>query len=122
MLITIAANAAAPVFDQVADQIAAQVAAGQLKTGERLPSARDLADALGVNVHTVLHAYQRLRDDGIIELRRGRGAVVTGSEGTDRLHSAVRDAVAEARASGIGVAGLIALIRREDGAWMMGDA
>ena len=115
---TIAATAPAPVFDQVADQIAAQVAAGQLRTGERLPAARDLADALAVNVHTVLHAYQRLRNEGIIELRRGRGAVVIGSEGTDRLHRAVTDAVAEARASGIGVAGLIALIRREDSAWV----
>jgi len=122
VLITIAANASTPVFDQVADQIAAQVAAGQLKTGERLPSARDLADALGVNLHTILHAYQRLRSEGIIELRRGRGAVVTGSEGTARLHRAVKDAVAEARASGIGVAGLIALIRTEDNAWVRGDA
>jgi len=122
VLITIAATDAAPVFDQVADQIATQVAAGQLKTGERLPSAKDLSDALGVNVHTVLHAYQRLRDEGVIELRRGRGAVVTGSQGTDRLHSAIKDVVAEARASGIGVAGLIALIRREDSTWVMGDA
>ncbi len=115
MLVQIDQNAGEPVFDQIAVQVATQVADGRLVRGDRLPAARELAGALGVNVHTVLHAYQRLRDEGVVELRRGRGAVVTGSAGTDRLHRALAVAIAEARAAGIGRSSLIALIQKEFG-------
>lgn len=64
----------------LADQIAAQVrralADGTLSAGEQLPPARQVAAGLEINMHTVLRAYQALRDDGLIDLRRGRGAVV----------------------------------------------
>ncbi|MEO7126848.1 MAG: GntR family transcriptional regulator [Nakamurella sp.] len=64
----------------LADQIAAQVrhalAAGEVTAGEQLPPARQVAAGLDVNMHTVLRAYQTLRAEGLIELRRGRGAVV----------------------------------------------
>lgn len=50
---------------------------GSVTDGERLPTAKALGDSLGVSLHTVLRAYQGLRDAGLIELRRGRGAVVT---------------------------------------------
>jgi len=111
VLISIDANAGA-VYDQIADAITARIATGETVQGERLPAARDLADALGINVHTVLHAYQRLRDDGLVELRRGRGAIVIGAAAVGEVRGAVDEAIRVARSSGLGEAVLVALVRK----------
>ncbi|GAC56133.1 putative GntR family transcriptional regulator [Gordonia hirsuta DSM 44140 = NBRC 16056] len=77
MLLRIQPSASTPIFRQLADSVRADVATGRIVPGERLPAARQVAAALEVNVHTVLRAYQELRDEGLVELRRGRGAVIT---------------------------------------------
>lgn len=77
MLVRLDPASEAPIFAQIAASVRADAAAGRLRSGDRLPSARDVADALGVNLHTVLRAYQDLRDEGLVDMRRGRGAVVT---------------------------------------------
>jgi len=66
-----------PIYGQVVAQIKEQVASGALAPGEELPSVRDLADSLGINLHTVHRAYQKLRDEGVISLRLGRRAKVS---------------------------------------------
>ena len=77
MLVAIDPASSVPLFEQLVASIRGQIIGGSIAAGERLPSARDLADSLDINLHTVLRAYQVLRDEAFIELRRGRGAVVT---------------------------------------------
>src|ERR1700756_95710 len=67
------------VFEQVAGEIRRAILDGEAKPGERLPPARDLAAELGVNTNTVLRALRLLRDEGLLEFRRGRGVSVAGT-------------------------------------------
>ncbi|PFG42680.1 GntR family transcriptional regulator [Isoptericola jiangsuensis] len=83
MLWTIDAASDEPLYAQLVAQARVAAARGDLTPGDRLPSARELASSLDLNVHTVLKAYRQLRDDGLVELRRGRGAVVTARAATD---------------------------------------
>ncbi|GIE84550.1 GntR family transcriptional regulator [Actinoplanes regularis] len=83
MLWRIDAASDEPLYAQLVAQAHLAAARGQLAPGDRLPTARELADSLDLNVHTVLKAYQQLRDEGLIELRRGRGAVVTARAAAD---------------------------------------
>jgi GntR family transcriptional regulator len=64
---------------QVAAEIRRAIAAGEATPGERLPPARDFAAVLGVNTNTVLRAFHQLRDEGILEFRRGRGITIAGA-------------------------------------------
>ena len=79
MLIRVDPDSHRPLFEQIAASVRGEVLAGRIGPGDRLPAARDLAEAVEVNVHTALRAYQELRDEGLVELRRGRGAVISAS-------------------------------------------
>lgn len=67
-----------PLHEQVAGEIRRAIAEGEARPGERLPPARDLAHVLGVNANTVLRSLRQLRDEGLLEFRRGRGITVAG--------------------------------------------
>ena len=79
MLIRVDTDSPRALYDQVAASIRSDILSGALAPGDRLPAARDVAAALDINQHTVLHAYQRLRDEGLVDLRRGRGAVIAAT-------------------------------------------
>jgi GntR family transcriptional regulator len=72
-------DAAAELHEQVAAEIRRAIADGEAAPGDRLPPARDMAAVLGVNRNTVLRALRVLRDEGLLDFRRGRGVTVTGT-------------------------------------------
>ncbi|WP_166346601.1 GntR family transcriptional regulator [Phytoactinopolyspora limicola] len=123
MLIRLDPTSTEPLFAQLAAAIRGAAARGEISPGQRLPGARELAQSLGVNMHTALRSYQVLRDEGLIELRRGRGAVVTqhAGSGLAELQEAIRHAVDRARRLGIGMDSLTTMIDHEYHA-QLGDA
>ena len=66
-------------YEQVAGEIRRAIADGEAKPGERLPPAKDLAAILGVNTNTVLRSLRLLRDEGLLEFRRGCGIMMAGT-------------------------------------------
>jgi GntR family transcriptional regulator len=63
----------------LAAEIRRAIGKGEVMPGERIPKARDLATVLGVNTNTVLRALRMLREEGLLELGRGRAIVVAGT-------------------------------------------
>ena len=87
-------------FEEVAAEIRRAIADGEAKPGERLPPARDLAAVMGVNTNTVLRALRLLRDEGLLEFRRGRGVSVAGTPERGAVVAQARELVRFARTHG----------------------
>ena len=66
-----------PFYRQIIDQIRYGIASGQLRVGEQLPTVRQLAVKLSVNLNTISKAYRELESQGIVETRRGTGTFVS---------------------------------------------
>ena len=90
----------APLHEQVAAEIRHAIAQGEASPGERLPPAKDLAAVLGVNTNTVLRALRILREEGLLEFRRGRGVTVAGSVAEGAVLEKVRELLEFARFHG----------------------
>lgn len=111
MLLRLDPTSDGPLHERIAGAVRRAIADGEVEVGERLPPARELADALDVNVNTVLRAYRDLRDEGIIELRRGRGATVRdASVGRARLVALADELIAEAARLGVSRTELVELL------------
>ena len=98
------------VFEQVAAEIRRAILDGEAAPGERLPPARDLAAELGVNTNTVLRALRALRDEGLLEFRRGRGVTVAGTPERTAVLDQARELIALARRHGYRRDELVAMI------------
>ena len=92
-----------PLEDQIAAALRQSLAQGGVAPGAELPSVRQLASDLGVHWNTVARAYRRLADEGLVSVRRGRGAVASEKLRTyDKVTRAVlRDRFSEAMTAGV---------------------
>ena len=100
--------------EQVAGEIRRAIAEGEAKPGERLPPARELAAELGVNTNTVLRALRQLRDEGLLEFRRGRGITVAATPDHGAVVVQARELVRLARKQGYRMDELIEIIKSVD--------
>lgn len=76
MLIKIDFNSDESIYVQLINQIIWGIATGQIREGDTLPSVRQLADTIGINMHTVNKAYAVLKQEGFLTLDRRRGAMI----------------------------------------------
>lgn len=100
--------------DQVAASVVRGLQTGDLTVDEQLPPAAELAAALSVDRNTVLAAYRQLRDAGILEFRRGRGARIAAPARPGDLgpvRDAVRSAIDLARQYGLDASDVINLVK-----------
>lgn len=112
-----------PLYAQIASRVRLAVASGALRSGDALPSVRQLASRLRVNPATVVQAYRELEDEGFVELRQGAGTYVREvrpeRRAGERAHQAttlVRRMIAEAGRLGVSLDELHAAIADEIGA------
>jgi GntR family transcriptional regulator len=110
MKVKITRDEAVPLHEQVAAEIRRDIAEGQARPGERLPPARDMAAVLGVHPNTVLRALRDLRDEGILDFRRGRGVTVAGTPEHSAVLTRVRELMDFARTQGYRREDVVAMI------------
>jgi GntR family transcriptional regulator len=101
-----------PLHEQVAAEIRRAIADGEAGPGDRIPQARDLATVLGVNRNTVLRALRLLRDEGLLEMGRGRAIRVTGGPEHGAVITKTKELIEFARRHGYRRDELAALVQR----------
>ena len=99
-------------YEQVAAEIRRAIADGEARPGERLPPAKDLAAVLGVNTNTVLRSLRLLRDEGLLEFRRGRGISVAGTLERGAVVQRARELITFARSQGYQLDELVEIIEQ----------
>jgi GntR family transcriptional regulator len=101
--------------EQVAAEIRRAIADGEASPGERIPQAKDLAAELGVNTNTVLRALRVLRDEGVVEMGRGRSIRVTGQPDRGVVALKMKELIDLARQHGYRRDDLVAMLQKMPG-------
>ncbi|MGX8687650.1 MAG: GntR family transcriptional regulator [bacterium] len=89
MLIHIDFNSEEAIYQQLCNQIILGIATCQFEEGQVLPSVRQLADDIGINMHTVNKAYTVLKQEGFVKVDRRRGAVISVDYDKQRAEKAI---------------------------------
>lgn len=117
MFLTVDANDKRPLYQQIVDGVKALIARGDLREGMTLPSVRQVAGDLGVNLNTIAVAYRQLQDEGFLTVRHGAGAVVssrrTHSIEEDELRKPLRTALTQLILAGLSHREIGAVVRQE---------
>ena len=100
MVIEIDFNSDEAIYVQLCNQIIMGIATSQLQEGENLPSVRQLADTIGINMHTVNKAYTVLRQEGFVNIDRRRGAVIADDVNKARALQEMKETLAILLAKG----------------------
>lgn len=107
-----------PIYTQLRNQIVEGIAAGELKDGEPLPSVRQMAEDIGINMHTVNKAYNVLKQEGFVKLDRRKGAVIglnfenANEEALQKIEGDMKVVLSEAYCRGFGRETIIKLVNK----------
>lgn len=121
-MIRVSLDSPTPLGEQIRGEIRDAIARGEARPGESLPTVRQLAADLGVNLNTVARAYRALESEGLVTTIRGRGTVVRAARESpgiakrtlaDRIGRAVRQVISDARLAGLERRELERLFARE---------
>lgn len=126
MKLTIDPESSVPIYIQIEENVHSLIAAGQLQPGEQLPTIRELAADIRVNLNTVARAYFELDREGVISTQRGKGTFVTGvpdKEQIERkrqklLHSIIHSALEEAQTLGYSLDEIKKVFQKEISEWL----
>ena len=114
MIITIDEQDIRPMYQQIADEIRLLIAKGELKEGDILPSVRQLAGDLGINLNTVATAYRELQNENLLAIKHGAGAAVssntTHKKQEEELRKPLRAALAQMFLAGLSWADVMNLV------------
>ena len=100
MVIEIDFNSDEAIYVQLVNQIILGIATSRLQEGDPLPSVRQLADTIGINMHTVNKAYSLLRQEGFVTIDRRRGAIIAVDENKIKAMEEMKENLIVALAKG----------------------
>jgi GntR family transcriptional regulator len=120
MIFEITPSDARPIYVQIMDEVRRARVLGTLRSGDALPSVRQLAAELGVNPNTVKQAYHELEREGVVEMRRGQGTYMADGalDAADRkrlLRDVAQRALLDAQRHGATPVELVEAIRKVAG-------
>ena len=117
MFLTVDANDERPLYLQIVNGIKALIARGDLREGTALPSVRQVASSLGVNLNTIAIAYRQLQEEGLVTVRHGAGAVVASRRlrggNPEELRKPLRTALTQMILAGLNSRAIVAAVREE---------
>jgi GntR family transcriptional regulator len=117
MFLTVDANDKRPLYQQIVDGVKELIARGDLREGTTLPSVRQVAGDLGVNLNTIAVAYRQLQEEGFVTIRHGASAVVSSRRARaveeDELRQPLRTALTQLILAGRSKKEIAAAVQQE---------